>query len=318
MEPPTVIQESPLRARFSGHESFPLRFGWLAKGVRLCQTQPDGFAQSEAMVELGVGKNMVRSIRFWATESRMLAPGGRSASRGQGLQPTSLGALYFADGGVDPYMEDPATTWLVHWNLASRSGGPTTWYWLFNLLRSTEFTKEQAIREIRQLEARCGWEPLSDETLLRDLDCCVRSYIPTEPDKKLAREDALDCPLAELDLLRRGADRDSFVLVRAARPTLSPSVVAFALVDFWKRTSPRAKSLSFDQIAYAPGSPGQVFKVSENGLMDLLAALEPFSESNFTLGTTAGMRQVYLRDMPDDPTTLLKPKSKSRRRHVRA
>lgn len=306
------------RARFSGHESFPLRFGWLAKGVRLCHADPEGFAKADAMVELGVGKNMVRSIRFWATESKMLAPPDRSTSRGQQLHPTALGALYFAERGVDPYMEDPATTWLIHWNLASRSDGPTTWYWLFNLLRSNEFTKEQAIREIRQLEARCGWEPLSDETLLRDLDCCVRSYVTTEPDKKLAREDSLDCPLAELDLLRRGADRDAFVVVRASRSTLSPSVLAFALVEFWKRTSPQAKSLSFDQIAYAPGSPGQVFKLSENGLMDLLAALENFSASNFTLGTTAGLRQVYLRSMPDDPTTFLKPKSQSRRRHARA
>ena len=68
-----AIQTDGIRPRFSGHESFPLRFGWLAKGVRFCRQRPTGFsADADAMVDLGVGKNMVRSIRFWALEAGMI------------------------------------------------------------------------------------------------------------------------------------------------------------------------------------------------------------------------------------------------------
>ena len=46
----TVIQDQAVRIRFSGHESFPLRFSWLAKGVRYCKAKPMGFSDPEAMV----------------------------------------------------------------------------------------------------------------------------------------------------------------------------------------------------------------------------------------------------------------------------
>ncbi|MCC6428270.1 MAG: DUF4007 family protein [Phycisphaerales bacterium] len=86
-----AIQTGGIRPRFSGHESFPLRFGWLATGVRFCRQRPSGFS-ADAMVDLGVGKNMVRWIRFWALEAGMIEAGPAvRSSRSSALQPTPLG-----------------------------------------------------------------------------------------------------------------------------------------------------------------------------------------------------------------------------------
>jgi hypothetical protein len=68
-------REHDLREVFNGmrwivRTGSPRRY--MAKGVRLCANSPDGFNDPEAMVTLGVGKNMVRSIRFWCLESRMI------------------------------------------------------------------------------------------------------------------------------------------------------------------------------------------------------------------------------------------------------
>ena len=53
--------------RYSGHETFPCRYTWLPKAVRGLTTNGQLFSDEDAaMVALGVGKNMVRSIRFWA------------------------------------------------------------------------------------------------------------------------------------------------------------------------------------------------------------------------------------------------------------
>jgi hypothetical protein len=53
--------------RISGHESFPCRYTWLPKAVRGLRENPKLFSDdADAMVNLGVGKNMVRSIRFWS------------------------------------------------------------------------------------------------------------------------------------------------------------------------------------------------------------------------------------------------------------
>ena len=58
---------------FARHESFYPRFGWLWKAVNLTQTAPDLFLRPDATVELGVGKNMVRAIRYWGIATRAVS-----------------------------------------------------------------------------------------------------------------------------------------------------------------------------------------------------------------------------------------------------
>jgi hypothetical protein len=55
----------PVQGSFSGHETFALRAAWLKKGIDGLERYPDIFSREDALVELGVGKNMVRSIRHW-------------------------------------------------------------------------------------------------------------------------------------------------------------------------------------------------------------------------------------------------------------
>jgi hypothetical protein len=311
------IQDSIVRVRFSGHESFSLRFSWLAKGVRFCKTNPTGFSDPEAMVALGVGKNMVRSIRFWCSEAQMIAPAQSDAkSRTPSLAPTPLGEFLFGEDGADPYVEDPATLWLIHWGLASRCAGPTTWYVLFNEVRSSEFSARSLVRDLRQYEARCSSDMAAEETIERDVDCCLRCYVGSTADKKLQGEDVLDCPLADLDLVHRGSEAGGFSFPRGPRPTLSLAVFAACLAEYCGRTKHGAKTRSFEQIAYGPESPGQVFRLSENALMDLLEELDAFTSGSMRLGTTAGLRQLLLSDSIPNPMTLLKKHFKRRHAHA--
>ena len=60
------------------------------------------------MVSLGVGKNMVRSIRFWVQTMDVAAP-----CQDRTLEPTSFGEAVFADHGFDPFLEDIRTLWLL-------------------------------------------------------------------------------------------------------------------------------------------------------------------------------------------------------------
>jgi hypothetical protein len=102
--------------RFSGHESFACRYAWLPKAYRAISEDPVAFADDErAMVQMGVGKNMVRSIRFWI-EAMGVATGGR----GKSFEVSALGHAILGENGFDPYLEDLRTLWLLHWNLSSR------------------------------------------------------------------------------------------------------------------------------------------------------------------------------------------------------
>ena len=52
------------RIRFSGHQTFALRYGWLEKGYEFT-LRGKRFSHESAIVDLGVGKNMVDSIKYW-------------------------------------------------------------------------------------------------------------------------------------------------------------------------------------------------------------------------------------------------------------
>ena len=67
------------RPQFSGHETFPLRQLWPSKIAHLIiQAQRDGrqvpISGADAIVELGVGKNMVSSMRFWSQACGISSP----------------------------------------------------------------------------------------------------------------------------------------------------------------------------------------------------------------------------------------------------
>ena len=60
------------RPVFGRHETFHPRWGWFSKAVFEGKTNPYVFQQSDAPLLLGVGKNMVRAIRYWGEASTLL------------------------------------------------------------------------------------------------------------------------------------------------------------------------------------------------------------------------------------------------------
>jgi hypothetical protein len=89
-----------LTFRFSGHETFPCRYAWLPKAVRALASSPKALSDEEnAMVELGVGKNMVRAIRFWVQAA------GMAVSRKDVYDLTEFGRELVDEGGLDPFFK---------------------------------------------------------------------------------------------------------------------------------------------------------------------------------------------------------------------
>lgn len=106
----TVMQFNSSKVAFGRHESFALRFGWLTKGFQTFERRKEVFTDDNSVVELGVGRNMVNSIRHWLRASQLVN------INADVKETTALGqALFSKDNGWDPYLEDEATIWLVHW-----------------------------------------------------------------------------------------------------------------------------------------------------------------------------------------------------------
>ena len=60
--------------KFRGHETFYIRKGWLTKGMKYVKKMPDVFTSKEhnPMDTLGIGSNMVKSLRYWLTTVGLL------------------------------------------------------------------------------------------------------------------------------------------------------------------------------------------------------------------------------------------------------
>lgn len=58
--------------KLKGHEKFPLREGWLNKGLMAVSINPKVFSGNEGHDHLGVGTNMVKSIRHWMQSCNLI------------------------------------------------------------------------------------------------------------------------------------------------------------------------------------------------------------------------------------------------------
>src|ERR1035441_6198997 len=138
--------------RISGHESFPCRYTWLPKAVRSLTADPALFSNDEqAMVTLGVGKNMVRSIRFWAHAAGVASP----EKKGSSYSLTDFGRLLLGDRGLDPFLEDSSTLWLLHWNLSTDMDNPLlAWDYLLNRWHEPELARSTALKVLDRKSTR--------------------------------------------------------------------------------------------------------------------------------------------------------------------
>jgi hypothetical protein len=294
----TLIADNPT-AWFAGHETFTVRHAWLPKAVKFLRENSDLFQQDEAMVTLGVGKNMVRSIRHWALATGVLAEGEmRDGTRTKKIEVTPFGMLLFGGKGIDRFLEDPATLWLLHWHLASTKDGPTTWWWAFNEFAENEFTKDRMLAALQLHVGRSGFKRVADSSLNSDVTCFIRTYLSHRGPRAAILEETLDCPLTELSLIRQ-LDDGLLAFNRGEHPTLPTAVVAAAVIEYWDRIAPHKNTMTFEQLAYQPGAPGRVFRLSENVLADHLERMEKLTAKAITYDMTAGLRQVYRRRAVD-------------------
>jgi len=207
------------------------------------------------------------------------------------LKCTDIGTWMFAEDGLDPYSEHPASLWLFHWLLAGRPE-KTTWYWCFNHFPGVTFERERLVKGLEKLAVERGWERTSTMTIKRDVECFLRSYAAKPITAKSSPEEAVEAPLTELGLIKATGRSDGFRFVRGSKSTLGCGVFLYALMDFWGRHAKKSKTISFEAIAHEPGSPGRVFLLEENDVADRLIGLEDITDGKFRWSETAGLKQV--------------------------
>lgn len=285
--------QSNYRPQFSGHETFPLRYGWLKKAYDAVVATENNlenksvFLGDDAIARFGVGKNMVASMRHWGSVTGVLSESQRSPV----ISTTELSRMLFGTDGLDPYMENPATLWLIHWHLAAYSV-KTAWFWAFNHYPALTFDREHLFKGLNRLVEDRGWQHVAPATLKNDVACFIRTYVPQQSSSQTSSDHKLESPLTELGVIKATSKRDGFRFVRGSKSTLGEGVFVYSILDFWSRYSKKTATLSFEAIAHEPGGPGRVFLLDENDVADRLASLEDVTAGRLWWSETAGFKQV--------------------------
>lgn len=299
---------------FAGHETFAPRFGWLRKGFIEADRNPDVFLKADAPIVLGVGKNMGNAIRYWMKAFKLTIEFPRSTnSRANIAVPTWEAAWLLSEEGADPYLEDPASLWLLHWWLLSPTRydlcAAPTWWLAFNKLPRAQFT-DRDLHELVCWEIdRTNWASKPAEASIdKDIDCLTKMYAPRKFQKNGSGgsfEDLLDCPFRELRLIEwmpgRGSRTEGsrWRFTNAAAATLPAEITAYACLDYASRYSMSTGTVSLARLANEPGGPGRVFRLTEP---EIAAALEDVAAEHESVEVTdaVGSRSLAIRQAPEE------------------
>lgn len=288
---------------FARHETFHPRFGWIGKAYRggSSDERSAGFFNSdEAVIELGVGRNMVKSTRFWGHAFKVLRTEKIENSRLTRSVPSPIGKAMLAHPGqsittgFDPYCELPGTLWLFHWWLLSARCDVPVWWLAFMDFSGIEFTSEELELYVEDRVQQFGAPPIS--AIRKDVACLLRMYLSENQahSKRSTFDDVLDSPFRELGLIQPSLTRpETHRFQIGPKPSLPPLVLAFACADYLERAVPGSRSISIASLTHTPGSPGRAFKLTEAALEDGLRSASSLSDQ-VRVVNQSGANHLYL------------------------
>ena len=263
-----------MKYTFSGHESFTCKTLWLKKGYDFIINERN-FNSADAVVCLGVGKNMVASIRYWL----------RVFALTENDKPTRIANYLFdSHSGKDPFIEDLGTLWLLHFLLVSRKEA-TLYNWLFVELQRErkKFDRQKIVNFVYRMMVEADKQSLFNEnTIKKDIGVLLQSYVL--PDKGSAFDDYASL-LIDLDLICHVDDKNYSFNVEGKRQV--PWQIFLYSILTLKGSD---ETVSYDLLQEI----GLMFCMSDMEVIEMCRTIEENKPTYLKYSETAGIRQVQL------------------------
>lgn len=277
-----VNKTKGVKYTFSGHESFPCKTLWLKKGYDFVVAGND-FNSPEAVVGLGVGKNMVASIRYWL----------KAFGVTENDKMTWLGDYLFDEtSGKDKYLEDIATLWLLHFNLVFSEEATLYKMFFCGVQRErTHFEREQVITYVKLRMAEAGKMTLYNEnTVKKDIGVLLQNY--TLPRKPQSNED-FSSLLMDLDLIRQNSEGKGYYINVDGKRQVTKEVFLYGLLQLKEQEGDN--TIAFDTIQERVGL---AFCMQDYETIEMLKQLASEYSLYFAYSDVAGIKQVqFVKDL---------------------
>ena len=226
--------------RFSGHETFHCKSFWLKKGYDFIQNN-SSFRDLDAVVQLGVGKNMVSSISHWMSAFNIVDDEGSFSQ---------LGSAILDNQGFDPFIEDLGTIWFLHFQLLKKEYA-SLYPLFFKDFRRTrisgEFNAAQLADFTINLLKRNGLN-ISPNTINNDINVLLKNYVRPVKSTIKTQEDDANVLLSELNLVfvtdERASKSADYIFNYSDQPSLPPLILLAAILEVFKDRS----SISINEI----------------------------------------------------------------------
>lgn len=266
-----------MRYCFSGHESFPCKSMWIKKGYDYLVSH-NKFTDPDAVVKLGVGKNMVQSIRFWL----------KAFGISNNDEPTEIAQYLFDDKeGKDPYAEDNVTLWILHYLLVATAISSIYQLVFIDLQREKkEFDKDLLLSFIkRKCNAPEQKNVFNENTVKKDIRVFLQSYL-TPPSPQTNEE--YTSILLGLGLIRENKGVYSFNEVQMEQ--INPLIILFSLVHIAKED----KTVSFDKLQEL----SLIFCIPISSFLMIVRSLSEKYPTEISYTDNSGIRNVqFLKEL---------------------
>lgn len=272
---------------FSGHDSFQCRQLWIKKGYDFV-VEGENFSDEASVVKLGVGKNMVSSIRFWLKAFNIIDNKDI---------PTEFGKRLFDDeNGYDPFLEDEASVWLLHYQLV-KNGLASIYSIVFNEFRKEKlfFDKETFVNYVRRIGESNSDLNFNENTVAKDFIVFANLYKNDIESKDV--EDSFSGILSEIDILK--SKDKQFFIENTERDNLPEEVVLFAILD----NQTYGNSISLNSLEFDINSPGSIFALNRSGLTNKISEIVG-NFKNITFTDQAGIKELQFKKKEDVYTIL--------------
>ena len=262
--------------KLKGHEKFPLREGWINKGLSVAKEKGTHiFLESQGPDMLGVGTNMVKSIRYWMQACGLLVKEGNKEILSDVAEIICIN---------DPYLEDIFSLWILHSNIAKNIEQATVWYMFFNRFNVDSFNKADMQKKMQQELFNYVGQQVTESSLKDDIDVLLNMYSKGD-NKNEDPEDKIISPFSTLGIIKK--EDETYYKIQPDLRRIANELVLYEISSLLDHN----KSISIETIASGERSLGAIYNmtmVTVNKYLDNLEAM-----GYIRVDRTAGLDMVY-------------------------
>lgn len=266
------------KLRMKRHESFSIREGWFEKALNAIKTsnKKSIFSKTEGIITLGIGANMVKSLRYWMVASKII--------NDKNSQLTEFGELL---AKYDPYFEEDFSWWMIHGMLASNFEDAPVENIIFNHFNIKNFSKDNVVEFLNNYFKENDIDLSNFKMADADISVVLRTYIE---EKGTNPEDNLNSPLGKLGLLKKNS-RNQYNFVAPSYKKLDYLVVYYFMVNVLEK---EMDSMNIDDLMEMENSPAKLFNLDKNLLSLYLNDMK--INGLITINKTAGLNMIYIQN----------------------